>query len=118
LQELSRVEAGQIALEQEPVRIGKLIASATARLRPQFDDKNIALEVTLNHDLPITTVDPNRIIQVLVNLLGNALQFTPAGGTVTVRPRIPPMTSPSQSATPGSALNRNIYSISLSVSTE
>lgn len=84
LQELSRVEAGQIALDREPVHIGKLIESAAARLRPQFDDKSVALEVTLNDDLPITTVAPDRIMQVLVNLLGNALQYTPAGGSVTV----------------------------------
>lgn len=85
LQELSRVEAGHIVLDREPVHIDKLIQSAAARLRPQFDDKSVSLTVMLDSDLPVTIADPDRITQVLVNLLGNALQYTPAGGTVTVR---------------------------------
>lgn len=84
LQELSRVEAGQMALDPKPVPINDLVESAAARLRPQFDDKNIGLECSLEPDLPVVTADPDRMMQVLVNLLGNALQYTPAGGSVTV----------------------------------
>jgi signal transduction histidine kinase len=84
LQELSRVEAGQVALELKPVLINDLIESAATRLRPQFDDKNITLELSLAPDLPVVTADPDRILQVLINLLGNALQYTPEAGAVTV----------------------------------
>jgi signal transduction histidine kinase len=84
LQELSRVEARQLALDQKPVQIDELIATAAARLRPQFDDKNVHLELSLADDVPVVTADPDRIMQVLVNLLGNALQYTPAGGSVAV----------------------------------
>jgi signal transduction histidine kinase len=84
LQELSRVEARQLALDQKSVHIDELIAAAAARLRPQFDDKNVHLDLSLKGDLPVVTADPDRIMQVLVNLLGNALQYTPAEGSVAV----------------------------------
>jgi histidine kinase len=87
LQELSRVEAGQVTLELKPAPINDLIESAAMRLRPQFEDKGIALELSLAHDLPVVTVDPDRILQVLINLLGNALQYTPEAGSVTVTTR-------------------------------
>jgi histidine kinase len=55
------------------------------RLRPQFDDQNVALRV----DSPGLRVsgDPDRLTQVIVNLLGNALSYTPSGGTVEVTGR-------------------------------
>lgn len=84
LQELSRVEARQLVLDRKPVQIASLIESAAARLRPQFDDKNVGLELSLDHNLPDIAADPDRIVQVIVNLLGNALQYTPAGGMVAV----------------------------------
>lgn len=85
LQHLSRVEAGQVALHPTPVQIDTLTEAATARLRPQFDDKQVDLTLSLEPDLPQVSADPDRIMQVLVNLLGNALQYTPAGGSVSVR---------------------------------
>ena len=85
LQELSRVEAGQIVLDLRPVQIADLIELAAARLRSQFDDKRITLDLSLERDLPLLKADADRIMQVLVNLLGNALQYTPAGGSVSVR---------------------------------
>lgn len=88
LQELSRVEAGQVTLDLRPVPIKNLIESAAARLRPQFDDKNVALELSLERDLPVVTADPDRLMQVLINLLGNALQYTPEGGKVTISTRL------------------------------
>lgn len=84
LQELSRVEAGEIMLDRHPVQIGVLVAAAAARLQPQFDDKGLRLAVEIEDGLPRVLADKNRIMQVLINLLGNALQYTPAGGSVRV----------------------------------
>jgi len=85
LQELSRVEAGQIKLELEPVAIDVLIRSVVDRLRPQFVDKGVALELDLPHDLPPVRVDSDRMMQVLVNLIGNALHYTPSRGRVSLQ---------------------------------
>jgi histidine kinase len=61
-----------------------LIPQTANRLRPQFDEKSVTLTLNLPHKLPPARVDEDRICQVLTNLIGNALQYTPAGGTVTV----------------------------------
>ncbi len=84
LEELSRAEAGQIRMELRPVAIGDLIGAVTARLRTQFEDKGVGLQLQIPRDLPRAQADASRTTQVLINLLGNALQYTPPGGRVTV----------------------------------
>ncbi len=85
LQELSRAEAGQVQVHPRRVDVRDLVETTVARLRPQFEDKGVSLTTELTAGLPPVLVDPDRIGQVLTNLLGNALQYTPAGGAVTVR---------------------------------
>ncbi|HEY51982.1 MAG TPA: HAMP domain-containing protein, partial [Caldilineae bacterium] len=85
LQELSRAEAEQMSLHPEAVDPLDLITEAVGRLRPQYQDKGVDLEIAVSSSLPRVLADPARIIQVLLNLLGNALQYTPAGGRVIVR---------------------------------
>ncbi|MBE2199136.1 MAG: HAMP domain-containing protein, partial [Anaerolinea sp.] len=85
LEELSRAEAGQIQLEKEPINPADLVETAVSRLRPQFADKQVSLNTDTPPDLPAITVDPARMTQVLLNLLGNALQYTPSDGRVTVQ---------------------------------
>jgi histidine kinase len=87
LEELSRAEAGQIPLELELVDPVELVRAAAERLQPQYDDKGVQLLLELAPDLPQVTADSGRMIQVLLNLMGNALQYTPAGGQVTVTAR-------------------------------
>lgn len=85
LEELSRAEAGQIPLDLRTVTPAELVRAAAKRLRPQFEDKGVSLRLDVPTDLPQVRADPGRIIQVLLNLLGNALQYTPSGGQATVR---------------------------------
>jgi len=85
LQELSRVESGQIALNRQLVNVHALIQGAVERLRPQFEDKGVVLKLETSENLPPVLIDPDRITQVLLNLIGNALQYTPPNGQVTVQ---------------------------------
>jgi signal transduction histidine kinase len=85
LQELSRAEAKQLALHLQPVAPSELIERARVRLAPQYMEKEVELRAEAPPDLPTVEVDADRILQVLVNLLGNALRATPAGGEVCVR---------------------------------
>lgn len=87
LQELSRVEAGSVPLHPRPVPPGRLIAASIARLAPQFEDKQVALDVDLPNQLPEVLADADRTVQILTNLLSNALRYTPSGGAVTVAAR-------------------------------
>lgn len=84
LQELSRVEAGAFELKRRPLAVAELVQQTAARLRPQFEEKGVSLTLDIPSDLSIVQADKDRLDQVLLNLVGNALQYTPAGGTVTV----------------------------------
>ncbi len=82
LEDLSKIEARQAVLDLRLVQVGEVIQGAASRLRPQYDDKGVSLLVTVPLELPEVRADANRIMQVLMNVLGNALHYTPAGGTV------------------------------------
>jgi len=84
LQELSRVEAGAFSLKLDPLPVDGLVASVTAYLGRQFEEKGIRLETALQPGLPPVLADRDRILQVLTNLVGNALQYTQPGGSVTI----------------------------------
>ena len=84
LQELSRVEAGAYPLERKPVSVEALITALNTRLGRQFEDKGVTLSADLPSGLPEVMADEGRIGQVLLNLAGNALQYTPSGGQVKI----------------------------------
>ena len=85
LQELSRAEARQLPLQLHPCVPAELVDQAVRRIVSQFTEKGVTLTTDVPADLPAVQVDADRIIQVLINLLGNALRYTPAGGAVQVR---------------------------------
>jgi histidine kinase len=87
LQELSRVEAKAYELHRQPVAVKNLVDSLVKRLEMQFSDKGVKLVVEIPAGLPPVNVDEDRISQVLLNLTGNALQYTPEGGQVTLSAR-------------------------------
>ncbi len=84
LQELALAEAGQLRLKCQSVAPADLVNKATDAARAQAAAKGIALQADLPEDLPLVNVDPQRIGQVLGNLLSNALTHTPSGGQVIV----------------------------------
>jgi histidine kinase len=84
LQELSRVESNAYQLDLRPVEVPSLVQTVTKRLAPQAESKSISLDLDLAPDLPRVLADEDRAVQVLTNLTGNALQYTPEGGTVTI----------------------------------
>lgn len=84
LLELSRIESGQVPLERAPTAPLSLIAPAVARLRPQAERAAITLDAAEDAGLPTVLADPERVGQVLLNLLHNAIKFTPPGGRIAV----------------------------------
>jgi two-component system sensor histidine kinase BaeS len=85
LQELSRVDAGAYPLEFGPVAVSTLVQTTVKRFASQAQAKGIELRPDIPADLPPVRADQHRITQVLTNLVGNALQYTPSGGQVTIR---------------------------------
>jgi signal transduction histidine kinase/ActR/RegA family two-component response regulator len=78
--DLSKIEAGRLDLEAVPFALEELVESARAMLAPEASRKGLTLTVSLAKGLaPWCVGDPTRLRQVLVNLLGNAVKFTPSG---------------------------------------
>ncbi|MEO0034360.1 MAG: hypothetical protein RLZZ501_383 [Pseudomonadota bacterium] len=83
--DFSKVESGKMAVECIPLDLGAVIDGAVDLLAPRARTKRLRLTVREAADLPVRCLgDPNRLRQVLVNLLGNAIKFTPSGGSVTL----------------------------------
>ncbi len=82
LRTLSLADAGALALNRQPLAPRELLNRVAARFAQQAEQKNIALTMELDETLPEVQVDETRMIQVLSNLVGNALRHTPAQGQV------------------------------------
>jgi signal transduction histidine kinase len=83
--DLAKIESGQIELEIAPTSVASLCRSSLAFIKQQALKKRIQVEIELLPDLPDLLVDERRIRQVLINLLANAVKFTPSGGRVTLK---------------------------------
>ncbi len=82
--DLSRLEAGRLALHRRPVDVAAVAAEVAERYRPLALKKGVALAGPEPCDASVVAADPERLEQVITNLLENALKFTPTGGAVAV----------------------------------
>jgi histidine kinase len=84
LQALSKAESGALEFDSRPVYPIDLTGKACSQLERQYHEKGVELKNEVSGELPKVIVDEDRIGQVLLNLLGNALQYTPRGGQVRI----------------------------------
>ena len=82
--DLAKMEAGKQTLRREPVDLGKAAATALDIVTLQAQKARITLALDIEPGLPQADADPRAIRQIVLNLVANALKFTPAGGRVTV----------------------------------
>jgi signal transduction histidine kinase len=85
LRTLTRADAGELALARRPIDIGDLVARAMSAYQPQATTADVDLTAETQAGLEPIELDPDRMLQVLNNLLSNALFHTPAGGRIVVR---------------------------------
>lgn len=88
LLELSKIESGRVLLKEEPVDLRPIIDRALATIKPIADKNGHRLVLSIDDNLPPVPGDEGRLLQVLTNLLDNAVKYTPAGGTITVNSRL------------------------------
>jgi two-component system phosphate regulon sensor histidine kinase PhoR len=82
---LSMLESGTASLEVSPIRLKRLLEEAIAVVVPQCEQKSIELHVELDDRLPVLDIDKSLFTVAVMNLLGNAVKYTPEGGTISVR---------------------------------
>ena len=85
LLDVSAVEAGGLALELRPVSLPPMVAAAVGLVSGEVEQRGVTLRVELPNHLSAVHADESRIVQVMTNLLGNAIKFSNAGGDVTLR---------------------------------
>ena len=83
--DISRLRAGLLPLQRGPVDLDRLVTRAAEELRPQAEEARVTLDRERLGDRFTINGDEDRLVQVVVNLLANAIRFTPAGGRVVVR---------------------------------
>ncbi|BCA55918.1 putative Phosphate regulon sensor histidine kinase PhoR [Nitrospira sp. KM1] len=87
LLQLSKIESGQVHFKREPLQIDSLIERTFSMIKPLADKKQHQLQAVGMVGLPLFSGDQERLLQVLANLVDNAIKYTPEGGTITVAAR-------------------------------
>jgi two-component system cell cycle sensor histidine kinase PleC len=82
--DMSKIEAGKMQLQPEPTDASELVEQSIRIVRGRAEEKQLKLRADVS-DLPEIEVDPRAFKQVMINLVSNAVKFTPEGGRVTVR---------------------------------
>lgn len=82
---VSSMELGSLMLNKQVTDLGRMLNEVIAKIQPQVDEKLLELDVALPEKFPEPKLDKDKISAVLVNLLGNAVKYTPSGGRVVFR---------------------------------
>jgi signal transduction histidine kinase len=83
LLDLGRLEDGRFAVHPHRTELGRVLRDAATALKPLYERKNLAFSLALPKDAPAALADPEALILVATNLIGNAIKYTPENGKVT-----------------------------------
>jgi signal transduction histidine kinase len=89
LLDLAKIESQQLEVQRRPIRAGDVAEEIVSGARPLAERKGVELSLAGFEGVPVLCADPEALEKILVNLVGNALKFTDAGGSIEVRARVP-----------------------------
>jgi signal transduction histidine kinase len=84
LSDISRIERGKIKLEPEEIKLLPYVEETISGLKHRLDEKSQSISVNVSADSPTIYADPNRLVQVLTNLVSNAWKYTQEGGDIKI----------------------------------
>src|SRR5208282_2354540 len=85
LLEATRADSGKLRIEPRCIDIGELVRQAITMMQPTAAEKHVGLEAELDPTVPLVYADPDRALEVLINLIDNGIKFTPPEGSVVVK---------------------------------
>ncbi|MDD4910640.1 MAG: ATP-binding protein [Candidatus Omnitrophica bacterium] len=88
LLDVSRIESGRVELKMQPQGLKEITDSVIDLLQPQLKDKRILISLDIPRGLPNAMADRSQVERVFINLLGNAIKFTPESGRIAVRANV------------------------------
>jgi signal transduction histidine kinase len=82
LLDIAKIEAGRLSIERRREEVAPVVEESREAFQPQAEERSLQLEVEVPRGVPAIYGDRQRILQVLSNIVGNAIKFTPEGGRV------------------------------------
>ncbi len=87
LLDISKMESGSMVLDRNPLPVVQVVETAVSQLMPLATERGLTLASNLPDETALLCADEEKLVRILVNLLGNAIKFTPRGGSITVTVR-------------------------------
>jgi len=84
LSDVSKIEDGRLTIHPEPVLLREAVDETVLALSGIIEEKGLQVDVTLDSDVGVVLGDPQRVVQILTNLVSNACRYTPAGGQIAI----------------------------------
>ncbi len=84
LLDISKIEAGEMDLDFVAVGLNETVSEAVSLVQPQANNQRVIIRTALSHAVPLVVADHRSVKQIVLNILSNAIRFTPAGGQIVV----------------------------------